>query len=262
MAPPGTFKVKCIPCRGTGRHLSRITTSTGTGGPDVLIVGQGLASPILIAVEVKSIRDLIQSADSGRLQAEGEGQIPAMLADYQQSWLLWYGPIRCGEGGYLEEPRGGERGGNGRCLWGPFNKNGNRDASARPLPCEYLDAMLIAVAAMGIHVHHVGSEKQAARWLASLYRYWSKPYADHKFTHTFNAAPRFPKTIPGITSAQLERARRVFDRYPGLGMERALAAAKHFESVRAMANADEEAWMEVPGIGKVIASAVVKGFNS
>lgn len=241
-----------------GRHLSRITTSRGEGGPDVLIVGQGPSSPILVAVEVKSLRDLIQSADTGRLQAEGEGQLQAMLADYQQSWLLWYGAVRRGDNGQLEEPSG--TGANGRCLWGPFTKNGSRDG--KPLPADYLDAMLIAIAAMGVHVHHVGSERQAAQWLASLYRYWTKPHDQHRFTRTFNAAPRFPRAIAGVTPQQLERARRVFDRYPGLGMERSIAAAKHFGSVRAMANADEAEWMKVPGIGKVIAAAVVKGFNS
>jgi ERCC4-type nuclease len=246
------------PCRGTGRRLSRLTTTTGAGGPDVLICGNGPTGPLLVAVEVKSIRDLLQSADDGRLQAEGEGQLPAMLADYDQSWLLWYGQVRCGDSGHLEEPGG--KGDNGRCLWRPFTRNGNRDG--RPLPCEYLDGLLLAVAAMGVHVHHVGNERQAARWLGSLYRYWSKPYAEHQFTHTFSAAPRFPQVIPNVTPAQRERARRIFDRYPGLGMERALAAARHFNSVREMANADEREWAKVPGIGKVIAAAVVKGFNS
>lgn len=248
----------CPPCRSTGRQLSHITTSKGEGGPDVLIAGNGPRGGLLVAVEVKDVRDLIQSADTGRLQAEGEGQLQVMLADYDQSWLLWYGTVRCGADGNLEEPGGS--GPNGRCLWRPFTKSGS--TTGKPLPCDYLDSMLIAVAAMGVHVHHVANEKQAARWLASLYRYWTKPFDEHRFTHTFNAAPRFPKAIPGVTPQQLKRARRVFDRYTGLGMERALAAARHFESVRAMANAGEEEWMKVPGIGKVIARQMVEEFNS
>lgn len=241
-----------------GRKLSKITTSRGEGGPDVLMTGHGPRGPILVAVEVKSLRDLIQSADTGRLQAEGEGQLQTMLTDYDQSWLLWYGTVRCGSDGNLEEPGGS--GPNGRCLWRPFTKNGSN--GGKPLPCEYLDSTLIAVAAMGVHVHHVSNEKQVARWLASLYRYWSKPHEDHKFTHTFNAAPRFPNVIPGVTPQELKRARRVFDRYTGLGMERALAAARYFPSVRAMATADVKEWMKVPGIGKVIAGQMVVEFNS
>lgn len=251
-----------------GRRLSRITTSSGAGGPDLLICGNGPAGPILVAIEVKSFRDLLDSAGNGRLQAEGEGQLPAMLKDYDQNWLVWYGPVRRGESGYLEEPVG--RGDGGQCRWGIFSRNGGRprngDANGpgqvRGLTNDYLDGLELAVAAMGVHVVQVQSDRQAARWLAALYRYWTKPYEEHRFTRTFSAAPRFPQVIAGVTATERDRAQRVFDRYPGLGMERALAAAKHFPSVRAMANAGEREWQEVPGIGKVIAAAVVRGFNS
>lgn len=254
-----------------GRQLCNIRTSQGTGGPDILICGKGPGNrPILIAVEVKEVRDLLQSADTGRLQSPGEGQLPAMLADYDQSWLLWYGQIRCSDSGYLEEPGG--RGGNGRCIWKPFVKNGSRraddDPPRKPLPCSYLDSMLFAIAAMGVHVHHVGTDREAARWIAALYTYWTKDDADHRFTRTFNSAPRFPRvaTDPAtgkeLDARTLARARRVFDRYPGLGMERSIAAAVYFPTVRAMANADEAEWRKVPGIGPVIAAHVVEAFNS
>jgi len=184
-----------------------------------------------------------------------------MLADYHQSWLLWYGNIRCGEDGYLEEPSGwGE---NGRCLWRPFSRSGAANPNPeRRIRCSYLDAMLIAVARMGVLVHRAANKKDAARWLGVLYESWTKPYDEHTFTRTFKAAPRFPNEIAGYTKREIERAARICDRYPGIGMERSLVAAKHFASVREMANADEESWREVPGIGKVIAGAVVKAFGS
>ena len=259
-------KADCTLCRGTGRQLSRLVTSRGEGGPDVLIIGQGPTGPVTVAVEVKALRDLIQSADTGRLQAPGDGQLPAMLADYDQSWLLWYGNVRCGDSGYLEEPGG--RGDNGRCLWRPFTRNGSiaareeAAAKGRGLPCSYLDGLLLAVARMGVHVHRAANERDAARWLGVLYESWTKPYDEHKFTRVFKDVTRFPQQIPGVTPAELERAKRVADRYPGLGVERALAAAKHFASVQAMANASEEEWRQVPGVGKVIAAAVVKGFQA
>jgi ERCC4-type nuclease len=254
----------CGSCRGTGRRLSRITTTDSEGGPDVLIVGNGPANrSLLIAVELKDIRDLLSSARTGRLQSATEGQLPAMLADYDQSWLCWYGAVRWGEDGNLETPVG--KGPGGQCLWGPFTHNGSRDGKA--VTNDYLDGLLLAVAAMGVLVHRVHNERQAARWLGALHRYWTKGYEEHGFTRTFNQAPRFPQTvqIEGLTNGEaqkvLARARRVFDRYPGLGMERALAAARHFASVREMANADEKEWMKVPGIGKVLAPQIVKGFN-
>jgi Helix-hairpin-helix domain len=269
----GQIMDPCPTCRGTGRQLSRITTSQGEGGPDVLIAGQGPNGPVLVAVEIKELRELIQATDTGRLQAPGEGQLPAMLADYDQSWLLWHGTVRCGDSGVLEEPRG--RGDNGRCLWGPFAKNpsgrgagsgaGNADSGAGPargLPCSYLDGLLLAVARMGVHVHHVPNEREAARWLGVLYDSWTKPWDEHRFTRTFKDVTRFPQVIAGTTEEQIARARRIADRYPGLGVERALAAARYFGSVQEMANADEATWMKVPGVGKVIAAAVVKGFRA
>lgn len=241
-----------------GRQLSRLTTSRGEGGPDVLIAGNGPNGPLLVAVEVKSLRDLLASADSGRLQAHGEGQLQAMLTDYAQSWLLWYGVVRASDDGYLEEPIG--RYENGHTRWRPFTKN--RTPDGRPIRADYLEQMLLAIAAMGVHIHHEATDKHAARWLGALYRYWTKPWDDHEFERRFSAAPRFPKAIKGYTPQQLARAKRVFDRYTGMGMETALAAAKHFPTVRAMAEADEKEWRKVPGVGKVKAAALVEEFNS
>jgi ERCC4-type nuclease len=241
-----------------GRQLSRITTSQGEGGPDALICGNGPSGPLLVAAEVKSVSDLLSSAATGRLQSATEGQVPAMLADYDQNWLIWYGTVRYGAGGGLETPAG--RNANGGCIWGPYTHDGRRDG--RPVRNEFFRRMLIAVAAMGVHVHRVHDAREAAVWLAELHGYWTKGYDEHGFTRVFNAAPRFPQTVTGYTRDELMRARRVFDRYSGLGMERSLAVAKHFGSVREMANADEKEWQKVPGIGKGIAAAMVREFNS
>lgn len=254
----------CNSCRATGRQLGRITTSSGTGGPDVLIVGNGPTGSLLVAVEIKDLRDLIASADTGRLQAQGDSQLSTMLVDYQQPWLLWYGTVRRSRDDKIEEPAG--RGSNGHCLWRPFTKTG--DPSGRPLPYTYLANLLLSVARLGIHVHHVANERDAAAWLGDLYAYWTKPWDEHGFEATFSAAPRFSRVMTDKETGQpvpndvLERARRVYDRSPGMGRDRSLAAAKHFPSVRAMANATEKEWREVPGIGPVIASALFKAFNA
>lgn len=246
------------PCRGTGRQLSLITpaSSPSSGGPDALICGQGPTGPLLVAVEIKELRELIQAADTGRLQAEPDGQLPVMLANYSQSWLLWYGVVRCGESGYLEEPR---RNGSGHTIWRPFTHNG--DAEGRPLKCSFLHGLLFAVARMGVLVGHVSNTREAAQWLGDLHASWTKPWDDHTFTRTFRSAPRFPLHIDGVSERERRRARRVFDRYTGLGMERSLAAAKYFGSVQEMANATPEEWERVPGIGPGIAAHVTKEFR-
>lgn len=259
LAPCADHNTPSCSCRDTSRQLSTITTSSGAGGPDALIVGQGPESPLLVAIEVKSIRDLFSSAADGRLQSQSDGQLQAMLSNYQQSWLVYYGAIRCGDSGHLEEPKG--RGDNGRVLWKPFTRNGGPDGDGRPLPCEFLDSMLVAVAALGVIPWYLPNIKAVARWIGTLHAWWTKPWDEHTFTHTFNQAPRFPMAIPGVTPQELARARRVFDRYTGLGIQKSVNVAKHFPSVKAMANATEEEWREVKGIGPGLSRAIVAEFN-
>lgn len=255
----GQLTEECGKCRGTGRHLSHLTAGDGESGPDILICGNGPDSPLLIAVEVKSLRDLFQSADTGRLQAQGTGQLQLMRATYHQSWLVVYGVVRCDTNGHLEEPRG--RNESGRVTWRPFTKTGAVDG--KPVKYEFLERMLVEVAAMGIHVKQVGSENEVARWVGDvLYAWWSKPYAEHKFTHTFQAPVQLPLSIPGISPAEWRRAKTLLGDYPGLGPDRAILLAKHFGSVQDMANADEKELKRVPGIGKVIAGHLHKAFRS
>lgn len=245
------------PCRSTGRQLARIKTSAGEGGPDALIVGQGPSGPLLVGVEVKTVRELLQAADTGRLQAHGEGQLQTMLAEYEQCYLLIYGAVRAGSTGDLEEPRGKDP--HGRTMWRPLTKNG--DSAGRPIKAAQLEAMLIEIEVMGVHTKQVRSIEEAARWLGVLHGWWTKPWTDHKFTHTFDTSRRIPLGLTGYSTAELTRARFAKE-LSGVGVERALAAGKHFGSVREMANADVKEWAEVAGIGKVIAKSIVKEFNS
>lgn len=247
--------LECQPCKGTGRQLSHITTHRGEGGPDVLIVGQGPESPLLIAIEVKRLSDLLQSAHTGRLQAQDTGQLQVMTECYSQSWLLTYGAYRpTGDGG-IEVPHGRE--------WRPLTYNGNPDGKPIQNAYQFLERMRVSVAALGVLTCHVSNEKEAARWIVeALYGWWSKPWDEHSFTKVFKSPPRLPLSIPGLTAQQHTRAKRLLGDWPGLGPDRAIAAAKHFPSVLEMAQADEKEWMKVPGIGKGIAGHLVKAFRS
>jgi hypothetical protein len=245
-----------------GRQLSRITTPNSEGGPDVLIVGQGPGNkPKFIAVEVKSFSDLLQSAHTGRLQAQDSGQLQIMRELYDQSWLLVYGIWRPTCNGGIEVPAGREQ--NGHTKWRPLTYNGNPDGKPIANAYEFLGRMFVAVAGMGVLVQQVKDEKEAARWVADvLYGWWSKPWEEHSFTRVFRQASQLPLAIPGLTPVQHTRAKRLLGDWPGLGPERVIAAVKHFGSILAMAEADEKEWMKVPGIGKGIAGHLVKAFRS
>lgn len=210
---------------------------------DVSITGNGPDERTLaIGVEVKSIADLLQSEANGRLQA----QLSGMLRAYDQCWLLTYGSYRGQPGtGALQVERGQR--------W-RTERQGGRD-----IPIGYVEGALLTYNVAGVYHKHVTDEQQAAFWLACLERWWEKPWSKHKSFHKFNRAGDLG-VMPDIAPDMLQRMRIAAD-LPGVGWERAFAAAVSFPSVRSMINASEHEWCQVPGIGKVIAKSIVRAVS-
>lgn len=205
---------------------------------DVVMTGNGPDNTELtVAVEVKSIWDLLSSASTGRLQAT---QVPAMLEQYDVSWLLYYGGHRVARDGMLEVFK------NGR--WQTLR------LGSRPVPSGYVEALMLDMTTVGVHVHRTYDVAEAVQWLGVLHRWWAKPWEKHHGMHTLDKS-RDVSLMPGMTRGTLQKA-KVAAALPGVGFERAVAAARHFRSVREMVNADAREWCVVPGIGKVVAKAV------
>ena len=219
--------------------LSSIATLCRLDYADVAFVGNGPSDePVLVGVEVKSIHDLISSMSTGRLQAT---QLPGLLATYPVRWLLYYGGYRPGRDGRLETARGRR--------WTPHR------IGSRHVPYGYVESFLFDLVAVGVSVRHVEDEGTAVAWIACLHRWWSKEWSRHKGLHKFDNS-REVSLMPGMTDDVHFRA-SVASKFPGLGFERAVAAARHFDSVSTMVNATAEDWQRVPGVGKVIAKAIV-----
>jgi ERCC4-type nuclease len=205
---------------------------------DALIVGNGPDGALLVGVELKSIHDFVSSADTGRLQAT---QIPAMLATYGVNWLLYYGDYRVGVNNRIELRYGKD--------WKPMR------LGSREVPFGYIEGLIFDLAGLGVHTRHVNSMREAAIWIAALHRYWSKPWDKHHGMRVLDKSHGV-SLMPGMDPATLQRT-KIAACLPGVGFERALAAAQHFTSVSAMVNADADEWAQVDGIGRVIAKAVV-----
>jgi len=216
---------------------------------DVSIAGNGPNESVLaVGVEVKSIWDFLASMESGRLSG-AEGQLSRMAKDYDERWILTHGHYRSGPFNRLEVQRGGR--------W-RTHRMGSRD-----VPFGYVEGAFLTYTAAGFHHKHVSDEEQAAAWLACLERWWSKDWEEHKAFHKINRANQQASAaslIPDITPDELQRMRVAAD-LPGIGWERALAAATYFNSVRSMINASEEEWSKVQGIGKVLAKAIVRAVS-
>lgn len=211
---------------------------------DAMICGSGPGdASVLIGVEVKSIFDLISSMNTGRLQ---DTQLPALLSTYDIAWVLIYGNYRPGARGQLEIRGGG--------TWRPFK------LGAREVPYGYVEGFLLDLAATGVHVRHSYNASEAAQWLGVLHRWWSKPWSMHKGLRALDRS-REVSLMPGMDAGTHQRA-RIAAQLPGVGFERAVAAAAHFASVSDMVNADAAEWARVSGVGKVIAKAVVAAIVS
>lgn len=233
--------------------LANLSISTDTkSSVDVSFCGNGPNGKLSVGIEFKKLPDLLSSIYSGRLQST---QLVSMAKEYQICWLLYCGEYRCGDSGNLETPFTNKY--TGKRSWSPVTFIGNK-----PLPYGYLESSLLSYSCCGVQSKHVMDISQAAHWIACLYRWWSKPWDKHKSMRTFDKSTdgKSPALMPGMDSAtkqKIEQARML----PGMGFERALAAANHFKSVREMMNASVDEWLKIPGVGKVIAKSAVEAIT-
>lgn len=224
--------------------IDRMAEVTTLDAGDVMFVGNGPGEePLLVGVECKKISDLISSINTGRLQAT---QLPPFLETYRVRWLLTYGEYGADAAGRLCVPRR-KRG--GYTVKVPYRMG------SRQIPYGYVEALLMDLAAVGVHHKHCADEQEAARWLGVLHRWWSKPWSEHKGLHAIDESGDISlmPNMDEVTAAILIVAKR----YPGLGYKRALLAAQHFESVIQMTCAPTQDWLKIKGIGKVVADGVV-----
>lgn len=204
---------------------------------DAMICGNGANGPLTIGVEVKSISDLLQSANTGRLAGH---QLPGLLTLYDVPYLLYFGSYRPGDDGKLEVRRGAE--------WRHFR------LGLHSVPYIYLESFLMDVSATGVRLQHVYDAREAAIWLMCLHRWWSKQWTEHKGLKQFDGS-KDGSLLPGLDAATELKARLAMQ-LPGIGFDRALKVAAHFDTAVSMVNADWQDWEMVPKIGKVIAKSV------
>ena len=227
--------------------LDRLGELTRLDSADAQFVGNGPDdTPALVGVEVKSISDLLSSADTGRLQAT---QLHRMRECYDQPWVCFYGAYRCGMNGELRIAHGK--------LWRQHY------VGKRAVPYGYIEGLLVEMQVQGVRVKHCEDVAEVAQWIGVLYRWWQKRWTEHKAMRTFDNS-RDIALAPGMDDGVHYRARLASRLLPtrggrgGVGFERAVAAAQHFGSVAAMVAATEQEWAKVPGIGKVLARAIVR----
>lgn len=214
-----------LPLQSAGLACELTTLDYG----DCAFVGNGSAGEILIGIERKTVRDLLQSMQTGRLSGH---QLPGLVEQYAYRWLLVEGPYRCGKDGRIEIPW--------RTGWEPVR-----------LMYSAVEAYLLTLTLRGgLHVQRTFGIQESAQWLAALYHWWTaKDWQAHR-SHLALHQPADAAIWSRPTLVQ-----RMAAQLPGID-EKAKPVGEHFKTVAAMVAAEETQWRTIPGIGKVTAARV------
>ena len=207
---------------------------------DAMLVGNGPDGGVTVGIERKTVPDLLNSLESGRLVGH---QLPGLVAAYNIVYLLI-------EGMYRPDVQGGlsrlvVRDG-GWAQWQSASPSGKgwmyRD---------FVQRLLTLEARGGMRLHNTTDIHDTVAWLVALHRWWERPWDEHR-SHECIYEPQ------AVSYKPVSTLRRVANALPGVGLDKSVAVERHFKSIRQLACADEREWQKVPGIGKKLSSNLVK----
>lgn len=201
--------------------------------------GQGPKGACMIGVERKRVRDFIASCRDCRLQ---DTQLSGMLEVYDYSFLVVEGVVRANpEDGLLEQSvKHGH--------WRPVLL-GSTAFSYH----EFHGRLATLGMKTPLHIIRTGGPSETAQELVFWHHWWAdKEWDAHKSLHGFHTPPDPSGSIfrPGLV-------RRVAKELPGIGWDRSRAVAAEFSTVRELACAPVQRWVQIPGIGDTTAAKVV-----
>lgn len=217
---------------------------------DVAFTGLGPGKrPVSVGVEIKSTQDMLGCISNGRFSGH---QLIGLHGSYEKLWLLVVGNVKPGE--TKESPMLAFV--NGKWVEPISARRANRDAMSYR---EYQAFLLTLEIKTRLHVRQVGGEREAAHWIAALFRWWTaKEFEQHRSHIDWNRSQDEKSDLKD--HASLRRPSPVFlvaSRIPGMGEKRAWAASKRFKSVISLVNATKEEWEDVEGVGETLAERAV-----
>lgn len=200
-----------------------------------------------IAIELKSLYDLVTSRTCGRLQGT---QIRLMSTTYDVRYLAYYGNYRVSKDGYITLPFYSQA--SKRNEWRAYY------AGKQKVRHEYFGGIIGGLEEKGIRVKHFASglqgfdkdatSLQIAYWIEERYKWWNRDYDSHTSMNGFDQSRRISSEsleAAGLTKKELICA-NIANEIPRIGTPKAIALAKHFEgSSRNMLNAPTEEIAEI-----------------
>ena len=218
LLPPGVAKLDSLP------FADCTFLGSGPGG-----------KPIKVGIELKRLSDALGSMQSGRFAGH---QLPGLTKNFDRIYVIIEGMYRPGPEGELQHLRG--RGWK-TAKWG----------NTRGWMYSALDNWLTTLSEIPhLTIKRTTSEKETAWVILNWYRWWTdKKYEQHRSSVGFDGSGMPNIMAPGIV-------RRIAAQFPGIGWEKSGAVAGKFKTVRDLVDADPSEWIEIDGIGKILANRV------
>lgn len=214
---------------------------------DFAFTGNGQSGRVVVGVERKTIRDLVNSMETKRFAGH---QLPGLLDHYHDVYLVVEGVWRRGEDGSVEELRGG---------WQTLYQGGRRLVYYRGVD-NFLTTMSLCC---GVVVKRTLDAPETAAAIVNLYRWYEKPWEEHG-SHKAVYAPGEVARRRGSLDIRPSNADpplvlKMLMQVDGLGQELAeRAVAAGLGSALEMVRWEEAEWRRVKGIGKVLAERIRK----
>lgn len=208
--------------------------------------------PISVGLEIKKISDAVACMRDGRFAGH---QLPGMYRMYQRRYLILVGEYSSDRHGNLVVPRGNQ--------WVPYADIIHLRSELKYASfVEWLTSLVIQG---GVIKEEVNSEASLVRKVAALYEWGQQPWASHRSLQTFDRSGETDGMLGEIGEevdlAPMTLVRRWAACLPGIGFTKSVGALQEFGTPRELANADEKRWSKIAGIGKGLASKVVKAIR-
>jgi ERCC4-type nuclease len=206
---------------------------------DAAFEGNGPKGPMPIAIERKALHDMLQCIDDARFAGH---QLPGMWNMYKggKLYLIIEGEwCPHNPGGFLMECRNGQ--------WFQCRPGG------RPIMYHKLYRYLLSVANTGVNITYTKDLWHTAFNICELYHYYQKKWADHGAMMEMHREPIPP--IAGEPSLVRKWAAAIKNIGSG---KMGIRVAQKFKTPYALAAADEQDWLTIPGIGVEQAQKIVK----
>jgi ERCC4-type nuclease len=227
-----------------------ITTDEMLDSGDAMFVGNGVddkgrPEDIMVGIERKTLPDLLQCMDDARFVGV---QLGKMISTYHFAFLIVEGFWRPDYDGNVERLVDTKK--DMISIWRPLTR-GPYPVKADVL-CNHLNTLRLKTDLIVLE----SADKAGTAWqVMNLYRWFQKPWEQHR-SHLREHDPA------SIFRGKSSFERRVAMQLPNVGYEKSSLIEKAFTSVQAMANANEETWEAIPGIGKKGAVNIVKAFRN